>query len=191
MKFDLVQWQLIDNNGLPMPWFTHNCLDWIKQQDWWNKNIIMFGAGLGDAWLANRCKKLFVVERNEEWLNKSLSICNHFEVKNIEYLYRPCNDSSGQADYYLQLPDGIDIIINDDAYRTELCQYAIDYFKIAERNGIFICDNWYQSFVWLSNKAVDVMNDYLPSALIFEQKDHTDNDGVNKWKTAVFFIEKK
>ena len=188
MEFNLVQWQILDNNGMPMPWFTHNCLDWMKQQDWSEKTIIMFGAGLGDSWLASKCKKLYIVERNEDWLQKSKSVSAHFGVTNIEYIYRPCNDSDGKADYYLQIPDGVDIIINDDAYRTELCQDAIDYFRFAEREGILICDNWYQSFVWLSDKAVEIMNPYLKDALIFEQADHTDNDGVNKWKTAAFFI---
>lgn len=188
MQYELVQWQKIDDNGLPMPWFTHNCLDWIKRQDWSQKTVIMFGAGLGDAWIAKKCKYLYVVERNHEWLQKSLSICQNNNISNVTYLLRECNDSNGQFDFYSELPSkDIDIIINDDAYRTEMCQLAVDYFKGNE--GIFICDNWYQSFVWLSDKAVEIMQPYLKNALIFEQSDHTDNDGVNKWKTAVFFIK--
>jgi len=184
---ELVQWQRYNSNGMVECWLTHNCLDWMNQQDWSDKTIIMFGAGLGDAWLANKCKQLYVVERKEDWLAKAKEYSSQF-VNNITYLHRPCNDSDGAADYYLELPSEVkfDIIINDDAYRTELCEVAISYFK-GSGNGIFICDNFYQSFVWLSEKAKWMMEPF--ESLIFEQADHTDNDGVNKWKTAVFFIK--
>lgn len=179
MNTELVQWQIIDaDNGLVMPWFTHLSLDWMKDQDWSNKKILEFGAGLGDEWLAKKCKELIVIERNKDWIGSS-----------CVYIYRPCNDSDGKADFYLQIPEGFepDIIINDDAYRTECCQMAVDYFTKKEGGGILISDNWVQSFVWMSPKAEKIMKPY--EALIFEQKDHTDNDGVNKWKTAIHFIK--
>jgi len=59
---------------------------------------------------------------------------------------------------------------------------AVDYFTKRDKGGIFICDNWVQSFVWLSPKAEEIMKPYEVHA--FEQKDHTNNDGVNKWKTV-------
>ncbi len=187
MNIELVQWQRYNPNGLVECWFTHSCLDWINEQDWSDKNIIMFGAGLGDAWLSKKCKSLYVVERNEGWLNKAKQYAEANGCQ-VNYIYRPCNDCCGKDEYYLDLNLGIefDIIINDDAYRTELCQVAIDYFK-NKGGGIFICDNFYQSFVWLSNKAKELMQPF--ESLIFEQHDHVDNDGVNKWKTAVFFIK--
>lgn len=185
----LCDFQIHDKeNGLVMPWFTHGCLNWIKSQDWSEKIVVMFGAGLGDAWLAKRCKYLIVVERNAEWLAKSHNICKDNGVTNVTYHYRQCNDSDGMADFYLQLPPHqIDVIINDDAYRTEACLMAVDYFK--GKGGIFICDNWYQSYVWLSDRSVEIMRPYLDDALIFEQEGHTDHDGINKWKTAIFFIK--
>ena len=188
-NYELVQWQKLDDNGMPMPWLTHNCLDYMKQQDWSQKTVLMFGAGLGDAWLADRCKHLFVVERNWDWLLKARQVCSDFGITNVTYIYEPLNDCSGEAEKYARhfiLKPDIDIVINDDAYRTEICQYAVDYFK--EKGGILICDNWYQAFVWISDKAVEIMQPYMETAEIFEQADHTDNDGVNKWKTAVFFI---
>lgn len=186
---DLVEWQIRSpKNGMVMCWFTHPCLEWMEQQDWSNKTIIMFGAGLGDAWLANRCKRLVVVERNPEWLMKAADMCAMNSIANIEYRLRECNDADGKAEYYLNT-EGIepDIIINDDAYRTECCQMAVDYFTKKEGGGILISDNWVQSFVWMSPKAEEIMQPY--EALVFEQENHTNNDGVNKWKTAVHFIK--
>src|SRR6266568_8911144 len=146
---DLCEFQIIDpDNNLVMPWLTHPALDEIKTWDMSDKVIWQFGAGRGDAWLAKRCKKLYCVERNEEWINISSSYAQANNIFNIEYLYRPCDDCTGKADYYTALIPGIDIIINDDAYRTEVCQGAVDYFK-DNNNGILICDNWCQSYVWM------------------------------------------
>ena len=117
----------------------------------------MFGAGLGDAWLAKRCKRLYVVERNHEWLAKAKT---YSDANNggVHYVFRPCNDSDGKAEMYCQLPEGedFDIIINDDAYRTEVCQMAVDYFGKKTFGGILVCDNWVQSFVWISPKAEEI-----------------------------------
>jgi hypothetical protein len=187
---ELVEWQIRDKkNGMPMCWFTHPSLEYINGMDLSYKNILMFGAGLGDAWLSKLCKKLVVIERNEEWIFKSNEVVNEYCVTNIEYIHRPCNDSSGNADYYLEIPEGFkpDVIINDDAYRTECCQMAVDYFTKKNGGGILISDNWCQAFVWISPKAFEIMMPY--EAKIFEQADHTNNDGINKWKTAIHFIK--
>ena len=146
-NIELVEWQRYSpKNGMIQCWFTHSCLDWMEEQDWSDKTVIMFGAGLGDAWLAAKCKNLYIVERNSEWLEKSKIVSNQAGSNNIEYILRPCNDSDGKADYYLELPKEVDfdVIINDDAYRTELCQVAVDYFK-KKGGGIFVADNWAQS----------------------------------------------
>jgi hypothetical protein len=177
--------QRIDpENNLVECWFTHGALDWIKSQDLKDKNILMFGAGMGDRWLALRCKSLTIVERKEEWYSQ----CSKSALQNMIYIFRPCNDSDGKAEYYLSIPEDkkFDIIINDDAYRTECCQVAVDYFK-ANGGGVLISDNWCQAFVWISPKAEEIMAEF--DSLIFEQEDHQDHDGVNKWKTAIHFIK--
>ena len=51
--------RLDPENGLVECWFTHGALDEIKSMDLSDKNILMFGAGKGDYWLAKRCKKLY------------------------------------------------------------------------------------------------------------------------------------
>jgi len=172
-----------DTSGLIECWFTHKSLDWIKQQDWSDKNIIMYGGGLGNEWLAARCKNLVVIERDSAWLTNSGS----YSTK-----YRPCNDSSGMDKYYLEFPDGLepDIIISDDSYRTEAVFKAIEYFK-GKGDGILICDNYNQSYVWRSPSALEALEPF--EKLIFEQPNHEDynkeEEPDGKWKTAVIFIK--
>jgi hypothetical protein len=55
------------------------------------------------------------------------------------------------------------------------------------RPFVLIVDNWFQSYVFICPAAVELLKDFEQQ--IFEQADHTDNDGVNKWKTAIFYIK--
>lgn len=174
-------------NNLVQSWITHGALDEIIKMDLTAKVIFQFGCGMGDAWLAQRCKKLYCVERNEYWLNKSMEIAAANGIENIQYIYRPCNDCSGEDKMYCELPEGIDVIINDDAYRYEVCVVAEEYFK--KRNGgILITDNWLQDYVFVCPKADELLNRYEHK--IFSQPDHTDfeNEG-GEWKTAIHFIK--
>lgn len=181
--------QRIDpTNGLVECWFTWAALDQIKSMDLNDKNIIMFGAGLGDSWLSCRCKKLIIVERNDEWLAKSKKSTQENSRQNIDYIFRPCNDSSGQDKFYLEIPEGFepDIIISDDAYRTEAVRMTIDYFKNKEGGGILICDNYWQDFVWKSPIAIEWLEPFEKH--IHPCPTHTDHEG-DGWKTAIIFIK--
>lgn len=185
MSNELCFGQRIDpESGLVECWFTHGALDWIKQQDWKDKVVLMFGAGLGDAWLAKRCKLLYVVERNGEWLNKARHNCEINGVHNHIYCYRPCDDCSGQQDYYCSIPDGCkpDVVINDDAYRYEVIEKALTL----ERPLTLINDNWMQDYVFLCPKGEELLKDF--EQIIFPQANHTNHEG-NCWKTAVHFLK--
>ena len=178
--------QRIDpENGLVECWFTHGALDWIKKQDWSNKNIIMYGGGMGNDWLAARCKSLVVIERDERWVKNS---------GNYTCIHRPCNDSSGMDEYYLEFPKNFipDIIISDDAYRSEAVFMAIKHFQSLKGLGyILICDNYNQSYIWRSPSALEALETF--EKLIFEQPEHEDynkeEEPDGKWKTAIIFIK--
>lgn len=173
-------------NGLIMPWFTHGSLEEISRMDLSGKIILQFGAGLGDAWLAKRCKHLFCVERKEDWFEIASDECKKAGVNNVTYILRKCNDSDGMDKFYTTLPPGviIDVIINDDAYRTEICKLAIDYFK--DHDGILICDNWWQDFVWKSPSAIQMLEPFRKN--IHLQHDHKDHEG-DPWKTAIIYFD--
>lgn len=186
---DLSFGQRIDpENGFIECWFTHDALDEIKKMDLSDKVVWMFGSGMGNVWLAKRCKHLHIVERVAEWIYSSQELAAANNVTNIIYYHRPCNDSSGMEEMYCEIPDGIkpDIIINDDAYRYEVCVMAEKYFK-ENGGGILITDNWQQSYVFMCPTAAELLYKY--DSKIFEQADHLDNDGINKWKTAIHFIK--
>lgn len=185
MNEELSFGQRIDpENGLVECWFTHGCLDWIKQQDWSDKIVWMFGAGLGDLWLARRCKELHIAERDWAWINKLYEQKNINDVHNLTYHHRPCNDCSGEDNMYCEIPENIkvDVLINDDAYRFEVIEKALTL----PRPLILITDNWMQDFVFYCPKGEELLKDFEHK--IFPQKDHTNHEG-NCWKTAIHFIK--
>lgn len=173
--------QRIDpHTGLIQPWFVHGALDEIWAMDLSDKVILMYGAGLGDLSLAKRCKKLYIIERDIDWYNS----CQLNNDGSIAYIFRPCTDCNGHEDFYTEVPEGVepDVLIIDDAYRYE-CLVLSTKLK---RPLIVICDNWMQSYVFMCPAGVELMKDFKQS--IHEQSNHTDNDGINKWKTAIFYL---
>lgn len=175
--------QKMDDNGLVMPWLTHGALDAIKSMDLIDKDLWMWGSGLGDAWLAKRCKFLSVVERNDAWLFKSQEICQLNGVENIFYLYRPCNEGSGQDKMYCEIPASVrpDVFIVDDAYRYECILKALEF-----KPCTLIVDNYQQDYVFICPAAVEALKEY--DSKIFIQHDHRDHEG-NPWQTAIFYIK--
>ena len=174
--------QRIDHeNGFVESWFTHGALDAIKAMDLSDKVIWMWGAGMGDLWLSKRCKKLYVVERVQEWIIKNVELQSANGVNNIEYIYRPCNEGSGMQDMYCEIPEGVcpDVFIVDDAYRFECILKAIE-----RKPCTLIVDNFMKAFVFICPSAVESLEGY--NGVLYEQADHTDNDGVNKWKTGIW-----
>jgi hypothetical protein len=189
---NLVQWQIHSpEDDAIFPWFTHPCLDWLKQQDFSRKRVLEFGAGRSSRWWRKKAAWVTSIDTSHEWSEMVAQECAEFN--NGALIYLPINEGDQERAWeYLSAGDEYgpyEVIVNDGILRTDVCESAIGYFAGSISGGypgILICDNWSQSGVWMSPKAEQLMQPY--ERLIFEQADHTDNDGVNKWKTAVFFI---
>ena len=180
--------QRIDpETNLVESWFTHGALDSIKEMDLSDKVVWMWGAGMGDAWLSRRCKKLYIVERVQEWIYKNIELLAANGVTNVEYIHRPCDDCSGHDAMYCDIPEGIDadVIIVDDAYRYECIVKAIEYSKTRFQGIILIVDNWQQDYVFLCPAAEELLKDVQKK--IYLQADHTDHSG-KPWQTLIAYL---
>lgn len=185
-KNNLVQWQSLSPNGHVYPWWTHNCLQEIEGWDWSDKNVLEFGGGWSSIWLASRSKRVITIETNERWIKDIEEYAKANGITNLTIIHRPCNEGDqSKVEYYTECPEGFrpDVVTVDGVLRNECLQMALNLPKPL----IIIADNWYQSFVWLSDAAVELMSKY--KVMVYEQADHTDNDGVNKWKTAIWHLE--
>lgn len=176
-------------NGETLPWFTFGCLQWLTNYDLSNKNILEFGSGNSTAWLSKRCNELVSIEANRTWYGKTSELTRH--NKKTRVLLREVNEGDlSKVDYYCNAADDMgidfDIVIVDGILRYECLLKGI--ILLSKKGGLIIADNWKQSYVWICPACEELMSKY--DAQIYEQPDHTDNDGINKWKTAVFTIPK-
>jgi predicted O-methyltransferase YrrM len=190
---NLVQWQKIDpDSGIVFPWWTHPAIDRLCQmRDDQDKplsdlTVLEFGGGWSTIWLAKHCAHVYTIEANASWatnIRETLVAYNLLHKCTISLREINEGDQTRAAEY-LSVPDNCDpdIICVDGILRNNCLELAISLGGPI----IVIADNWQQSYVWMSQDAADMMAPYTQE--VFEQEDHTDNDGINKWKTAIFYI---
>ncbi len=180
---ELVEWQRHSpTNNLIQSWWTHPMLDWIEHQDWGNKNLLEFGAGLGTAWLRDRCKWVDSIEADIEWSHRAEMQCSIHNKFNGRMFAKQLPDGvqGVQPEYFGMIPQDklYDIITIDGIYRTEAIEWAINHFK--GREGLLIIDNLDQDFVWISPKAMELIEPYEQAKL--NQTNHINHEG-KQWNT--------
>lgn len=186
---NLVQWQLIDEDADAIfPWFTHPFLEVLKTWDLSNKRVLEFGGGRSTRWWRKKAAWVTTVDANPQWANDILQDCAEGGVlHNGELICMQINEGDqSRAQEYVNAGDHFgdyDIVVNDGILRYEVLQKALSM----KRPLILIADNWNQAFVWISPPSVELMKPY--PIHVFEQSNHTDNDGVNKWKTVYWELK--
>lgn len=191
--------------GILEPWYTNPAMDVIKTWDLKDKIIMEWGMGASTIWWAKRAKLVLGVDHNYEWfteVSNDLNANGLITKANIAYIQTHEGDNSTQRDKYVkhfeennkiiteQYPqfkpvEKIDIAIVDGIHRYECAEYAVKVLK----PEILIIDNWQQAFIFMCPAAVDLLKDYRCE--IFTQENHEDHDGVNKWKTGIWYLKEK
>lgn len=164
-------WQKRDANGMVLPWYTHPALDDIQSWDLKNKKVFEYGVGQSTIWWASKCKWVYGVDSNEEWVKAmhdaviSNSVIAHIPVKDI-YI------SS------LRISRGIDIVVVDGDYRDECVRHAVQTLK---KGSKVIIDNWIQPSVWVATEETQSIISKLDHT-IYKQPGHPD------WQTLIATI---
>lgn len=184
----LVEWQIRSpKNDMVMCWWTHPILEWIEQQDWEDKNLLEFGSGRGTAWLRERCKWVDSIEADLQWAEQAKKDCLWYNLFNggIYAKQLPDGVQGTQPEYFALIPTDkkYDIISIDGIYRTECIEWAINHFK--GREGLLILDNLDQDFVWISPKAMELLEPYKGE--VFIQPNHINHEG-KPWNTRYYKI---
>ena len=184
---ELVEWQKYAPNGLVYPWWVHDFLDVLETWDLSDKIWLEFGGGRSTSWLRSKCKWVDTIDANTTWANQATSDCLNAQLNNGRIIAKDLPDGvqDRKKEFFDLIPDyQYDIISVDGIWRYECLEWALSHFK--GRGGIIIADNWQQSYVWMSEVAAELMKPY--KIHVFEQANHTNNDGVNKWKTVYWEI---
>lgn len=171
IKHPFYEWRyMCEKSGLTYPWYTEECLKWLKTIDVSKWRIFEYGAGISTFWWKFNAKSVHSVDSNHEWaanVGAMFTIDPEVYVRSIE----KCE------------PGPFDIIVIDGTWRDECTQFALDNIR---EGGYIIADNYHQESAcppseWV--KTDELMKDY--PMVIFTQEGHPD------WKTAVWQIVKK
>jgi hypothetical protein len=186
---ELVEWQILDSeNGLVMPWWTHPFLEVLKSWDLSNSIMLETGSGRSASWLRKKCKWVDSVESSDEWALQIDQDCKANGLTNGRLFFKFVPDGVPERmhEYFELIPKDYqyDIISIDGLYRTEMIEWAINHFK--GRTGIIIVDNLDQDFVWISPKAMELLEPY--EGHIFIQPDHINHEG-KPWNTRYYIIK--
>lgn len=186
---DLVEWQKRSPNGLVYPWWTHPFLDVLETWDLKDITWLEFGGGLSTVWLRSKCKWVDTIEANLNWAHIAKLECINNSLTNGRIWYDYADIPDGvqglQGTYFGLIPKEkkYDIISIDGIYRTESISWAIEHFK--GREGTIILDNLDQDFVWISPKAMELLEPYKGE--VFIQPNHINHEG-KPWNTRYYKI---
>lgn len=166
------EWQFTDEElGINFPWYTKPALNFINSLNLENKIVFEYGLGSSSVWWAKKCKALYGVDSDAEYVQAVKNATDHkatvwYESTLNEYIGKP-----------LQLGLKFDIIIIDGVHREDCVKPALECLK---KKGIIIYDNWMQESVDVQSKETQ---DILLSMKheIFPQENHDD------WKTLIVF----
>lgn len=166
-------WEVVDERGLLMPWYTHSALEVIRRWDITGKVVLEYGGGHSTKWWASRAKHVHTIEADRHWYQ---TICG-WGLANVEVHLRDANP----AGRYAQVPDGCrpDVVIIDGEHRLECLKATL----ALPRPLTLIFDNWQQDFVFVDATAEAMMQPY--SGRFYVQPDHRNHAG-KPWQTAIW-----
>lgn len=121
----------IDKNGLPIPWYTYPCIDFIKSHLKKKVNVFEYGVGNSTIWWSKFAKDVISCEHNKSWIE---NINPH--PKNIKINYK--NLDEGYVDFIKNFENYFDIIIIDGRKRNECMKNCLIGLK---KDGIIILDD--------------------------------------------------
>lgn len=87
-KLTLKKFPLID--GLPYPWLTRPCVDYLENIDFEGKYVLEFGSSFSTAYFDRRGAKVISYEREEDWVERLKTMVSvncdvrHFKDKTYE-----------------------------------------------------------------------------------------------------------
>ena len=127
-------WECIDSEGEPVPWYTYPAIEYLKQIDFSSCNIFEYGCGYSSLFWANNAKRVVSVEHNKDWATK----IQNKRIPNLEIILKDNIDDYCKA--IMESDEKYDVIVIDGVQNSrKMCsEYAIQ--KISD-TGIIIFDN--------------------------------------------------
>lgn len=135
-------WECVDKDGNPIPWYTYPAIEFLGSLDFSTKNVFEYGAGNSTLWWGQRALNVVSVEHNPEWFAKIQSKLLRNNYGNVKLILEPNKDKYIKS--ILQQDLQFDVVIIDGRWRG-FCASVIGE-KLNLKDGFMIVlDNsdWY------------------------------------------------
>jgi len=117
--------ECFDGEGTEIPWYTYPAIEYVKNHDFKELNILEYGSGNSSIFYLSRGAAVTSVEDNHSWYEKIRRNCR---IRGHNYVLAHC-----QSDY-VERPEVIDadIIVIDGSWRTECVSFVISKISSGE-----------------------------------------------------------
>lgn len=162
-------WQFHDTElDCVYPWYTKPALDYLSSLNLSDKIVFEYGLGASSYWWCRKCKSLYGVDNNPEYVQAVKNATDHEAIVWYEeypdYALKP-----------LTFDFKFDIIIIDGIYREECVPVAL---KCLKAGGMLIYDNWMQP-------SVEIQSQYSQELLLSFKHNIFKQDGHPDWATLI------
>lgn len=167
--------------GLIMPWYTHGALDALLAMSFADKAVLEWGGGASTFWWSRVARKVHTIEAHKEWADwiAATATARGFDNVSVERRWPE------PIDEYLAMPSGLmpQVVCIDGSARTQCLEQALTL----PRPLTVIFDNWQQDFVYIDERAEQMMEPYRACGRFYVQSDHTNHHG-RPWQTAIWSL---
>lgn len=124
----------LDQDYLPLPWFTYPSIDFLKERLNNELKIFEFGSGNSTLFFLKRVKEIHSAEHVRDWYEK----LSKFNIENGEIIFVKSESPSQYLETLRKSNQKFDIIIIDGIYRNECLVESINHLS---EFGVIILDD--------------------------------------------------
>ena len=115
-------------SGMPLPWYTYPCIDFLQQRSFEHCKVLEFGGGQSTTWWARRAARVMTLEGDDEWYNSLESnLPENAELHSVSMVTAGECQESVEAVLTARHQTSFDIIVIDGLFRYEMIEIAVRY----------------------------------------------------------------
>jgi hypothetical protein len=128
----------LDRKQQPLPWYTYPSIDYLRELDFSDADVLEFGGGQSTLWWAKRAKSVTCLESNENWCKELRARLQGIGDATVHFVTSPAHSAE-------IVGDGLfDVIVIDDGSgvgphgRVDNANTAFDHLR---SGGFIVVDN--------------------------------------------------
>jgi hypothetical protein len=129
----------VSASGLPVPWYTYPCIDFLKYRSYENRAVLEFGSGQSTLWWAQRAARVVAVEGDASWFEiLEPEVPSNVELHLVNDDDLPSCLKDVKRVLAAQSNGKFDVVVIDGLQRSGLVDVAV---RSVKEDGIIVCDN--------------------------------------------------